>query len=251
MTRKVLRPVSRATVWLFGCLSVLAGSPTLAAPPHTNETPAWLEPYNIVWTAPATKALHSMPCGGGNIALNVWATRNELLFYIASPDSWDGRTQVKMGRVRVTFAPNPLEGDFRQELNLADNSIRVSGRAGDGTELKLRVWVDAFHPVVHVEGESSRPVQATASIELIGSARARFDGDSAVWHVRIDGSSPQRTQGIAQNKIEAIAAAVPDPMENHTWGGRLAGTEFSPTAAVKSCTRDARAPSIASGPTGR
>jgi hypothetical protein len=187
---------------------------------------SWLDAYNIVWTEPGSKALHSMPCGGGHIALNVWATREELLFYIASPDSWNGRTQVKMGRVRVTFSPNPLAGDFRQELRLADNSIHLSGRAADGTALQVRIWVDAFQPVVHVEGSASKPVQVVAALEIIGNAEARFDGEAVVWRHRIDGPSPQRRELIAENRIEAIADAVPDPMANHTWGGRLSGAGF-------------------------
>lgn len=187
---------------------------------------SWLDPYNIVSDRPASKALHSMPCGGGNIALNVWTTQNSLLFYIASPDSWNGQTQVKMGRVRISFSPNPFTGNIRQEHRLADNSIHVSGQAEDGTAVNLRVWVDAFQPIVHVEGESSRPVEASASIELIGGAEARFDQDSAVWRYRIDGPSPQRRALIAKNHVESIKEAVPDPMANHTWGGRLSGTGF-------------------------
>ncbi|MCB1134414.1 MAG: hypothetical protein KDN05_25085, partial [Verrucomicrobiae bacterium] len=62
--------------------SVAAGAPT---------PPAWLDSYNVVWSEPGTKALHSMPIGGGNIALNVWTTKESLLFYIASPDSWNGQ----------------------------------------------------------------------------------------------------------------------------------------------------------------
>lgn len=188
--------------------------------------PAWLDSYNIVWTTPGTKALHSMPIAGGNIALNVWATKDDLLFFIASPDSWNGETQVKMGRVRVHFSPNPFSGEFRQELDLATDTVHVRGVSQDGMEVNLRVWVDALQPIVRVEGTASAPLEATASIELIGPASARFDGDSAVWSFRIDGPSPQRAKGIAKNKIEAIAAAVPDPMENHTWGGRLGGTDF-------------------------
>ncbi|MCX6879635.1 MAG: DUF5703 domain-containing protein [Verrucomicrobia bacterium] len=210
----------------FTALAVLlaTSSPLAhAGPQPTNETPAWLAPYNIVWTEPGTKALHSMPLGGGNIALNVWTTKDDLLFYIASPDSWNGQTQVKMGRVRVHFSPNPFVGEFRQELDLATDTVHVRGKADDGTTVNLRVWVDAFQPIVRVEGTASKPVDATASIELIGPAEARFDGDSAVWHFRMDGPSPQRAQEIVKNTIEAIAVAVPDPMRNHTWGGRLTG----------------------------
>ena len=206
------------TCAVFLLLAPMSGLP--------DTTPEWLQPYNLVWTEPGTKALDSMPCGGGNIALNVWATKDDLLFYIASPDSWNGQTQVKMGRVRVTLSPNPFARDFRQELRLADNSIHVSGRVADGSEVKLRIWVDAFQPVVHVEGQSSKPLHAVASLEIVGGASARFDGDAVAWRFRIEGPSPQRRDLIAKNHIEAIADAVPDPMANHTWGGRLSGAGF-------------------------
>ncbi len=206
-------------VFSINVLSVYAQSTFAPSSP-------WLDSYNITWTEPGLRALHSMPCSGGNIALNVWTTKEDLLFYIASPDSWDGRTQVKMGRVRITFSPNPFTGKFRQELRLVDNSIHISGQAIDGTDVKLCVWVDVFQPVVHVEGEASKPLNIAAAIEVVGGAEARFDGDAAVWRFRIDGPSPQRRERIMKNRIEAIADAVPDPMANHTWGGRLSGAGF-------------------------
>lgn len=216
-----MKPSLLATLLLAPALLAAAASP----PP---ELPGWLDSYNVVWTEPGAKALHSMPCGGGNVALNVWTTPEALLFYIASPDSWNGRTQVKMGRVRLTLSPNPFAGDsFRQEHHLADNSVRISGRAADGTQVKLRVWVDAFQPVVHVEGEADRPVSATAALEVPGDAEGRLDGNVAVWRFRIDGPSPQRIDLIGKNHAAAIADAVPDPMANHTWGGRLSGAGFT------------------------
>ncbi|MEI8235368.1 MAG: DUF5703 domain-containing protein [Verrucomicrobiota bacterium] len=196
--------------------------------------PAWLAPYNVVWTDPCTKALDSMPIGGGNIALNVWTTDRELLFYIGSPDSWvDGTKmpqQVKVGRVRLTLSPNPFAGEFRQELDLASNSIRVSGKAADGTAVQLRIWVDTFKPVVHVEGEASKPVSATAAVE-IQRGEGRFDGAAAVWCFRNEGASKGRLASIATDKIETIAASVPDPVGNLTCGGRLSGAGFIPGGA--------------------
>jgi hypothetical protein len=212
---------------LRSCLSltvaIVASTKIDAAP----EATAWLDAYNVVWTEPGTKALHSMPSGGGNIALNVWTTRDALLFYIASADSWNGQTQVKMGRVRLTLSPNPFTGtEFRQEHRLADNSIHVSGKATDGTKVNLRVHVDALQPVVHVEGKSNKPINVTAALELTGHGDGRLDQDAAVWRFRIDGPSPQRQDLIVKNHVGAIAASVPDPMENHTWGGRLTGDGF-------------------------
>ena len=198
-----------------------------AATPVAGKAPSWLAPYNIEWTEPGKTAVDSMPIGGGNLGLNVWTTRNELLFYIASTDSWNGSRQVKIGRVRVTLSPNPFVGEFSQKLDLATNSIQVRGRTADGTEVDLHLWVDALQPVVHVEGKASQPVKVTAAIELIGGSEGRFDGATAVWRFRVsDGPSPQHKEAIGKNRIQAIAADVPDPMANHTWGGRLSGTGF-------------------------
>ena len=79
-----------------------------------------LEKYNVVWTSPSERAVDSMPCGGGNISLNVWGTNSEVFFFIGSPDSWiDGKVPgmvalVTLGRVRVRLSPNPVGRDFRQ-----------------------------------------------------------------------------------------------------------------------------------------
>jgi hypothetical protein len=90
----------------FPLAALFLALPLAAAEPAAEKS--WLDAYNIAWTEPATKALHSMPCGGGNIALNVWTTKDDLRFYIASTDSWDGQAQVKMGRVRISLSPNPF-----------------------------------------------------------------------------------------------------------------------------------------------
>ncbi|TAE75633.1 MAG: discoidin domain-containing protein [Verrucomicrobia bacterium] len=219
-----MKPPLLAFLFLLPILKIHADDETRHSSPASHLS--WLDPYNISWHEPGTKALHSMPCGGGNVALNLWTTPEDLRFYIASPDSWNGQSQVKMGRVRISLTPNPFAGKLHQELKLADNSIHISGQAADGTELRLQVWVDAFQPVVHVNGTSSKPVKVKAAIELLGGAQGGFDRNAALWHFRIDGPSPQRRDLIAKNHIEKIAKAVPDPMANHTWGGRLTGTGF-------------------------
>jgi len=194
---------------------------------------SWLKPYNVVWDSPSDRAVDSMPCSGGNVALNVWATEDDVLFYIGSSDSWiDGSRpqevhQVKLGRVRLRLSPNPLRSDFRQELDLAHNSIRISGKAEDGRTVHLRIWVDAFKPIVHVEGEASEPVNVAAALE-IWRGDARFDGTSAVWRCRTEGPSRARRAAIAAQDIEPIASSVPDPIANLTFGGRLSGDVFEP-----------------------
>lgn len=198
---------------------------------------SWLESYNIIWMTPGGRALHSMPAGGGNISLNVWCTGDELLFYIGSADSWiDGNVpgevqNIKIGRIRLKISPNPFSADFRQEQDLATNSIRVSGKTGDGINVSLKVWVDAFKPVIHMEGDATRPVDAAIQAE-IWRGNARFDGSSVVWCFRNEGPSRARTASIERQKIQPIAEWIPDPIGNLTFGGRLSGKGMVPDGQV-------------------
>jgi hypothetical protein len=205
----------------------LAGgiTPLTAAEPAAN----WTNPYNVVWKTPGTKGFDSMPIGGGNVALNVWAEKDALLFYIGSTDSWNaGPTLVKLGRVRVTLTPNPFGKDFRQELDLASNSVLVSGRCEDGSEVRLLVWVDANQPVVHVEGDASKPVTATVALEWWDDAQVRHDGNTVEWRHRNEAVSDYRGRVIKQASLEKIADLVGDPLSNRTFGGRISGAGLVP-----------------------
>ncbi|MEI6674603.1 MAG: DUF5703 domain-containing protein [Verrucomicrobiota bacterium] len=134
---------------------------------------AWLDSYNIVWSSQSMDARGSMPIGAGNIGLNVWVEKDELLIYFGSPDSWSYRgkgfnTQMltKPGRLRLKFSPVPWAKEFRQELELASNSIVLSGKSADGHAIQLRVWIDAMQPVVHIEGQSESPLEAAVAVEF-------------------------------------------------------------------------------------
>ena len=75
----------------------------------------WTKPYNIVWNTPGTKGYDSMPAGGGNISLNVWAEKDALVCYIGSTDSFDANEGLtKLARIRVTVSPNPFAADLRR-----------------------------------------------------------------------------------------------------------------------------------------
>lgn len=107
-----------------------------------------------------------MPCGNGDIGLNVWKEENgDLLFYIGKTDSWgDNSRLLKVGRVRVRLSSDPLlpEGYFRQALRLKDGTVEV--RWGESSRpIKTQVWVDANHPVIHVSIECPKPLEATRS----------------------------------------------------------------------------------------
>lgn len=104
-----------------------------------------------------------MPCGGGDIGLNVWVENGDVLFYISRSGTFDeNNTMLKQGRVRLRLSPNPFmdSTDFRQILRLQDGSIEICAKG-----YKVRLWVDVFHPVVHCEVIGSHAVQTQVSYE--------------------------------------------------------------------------------------
>ncbi|MGC8892677.1 MAG: DUF5703 domain-containing protein [Candidatus Saccharicenans sp.] len=137
---------------------------------HQNYDPlAALKKYHVVWDSPSKDTWGTMPCGNGDIGLNVWVEESgDLLFYIGKTDSWDDNCRLlKVGRVRIKLNPNSLARSktFKQVLNLGDGAIEISLGEGD-KRVDLHLWVDANHPVVQVEAKSKSPVEATASIEI-------------------------------------------------------------------------------------
>lgn len=157
------------SLWIFfGLLTV-----GLFLPPCQGENYdplVELEKYNVVWDSPSKDTWGTMPCGNGDIGLNVWVEEKtgDLLFYIGKTDSWDDNSRLlKVGKVRMRLNPNPLlkSQAFRQTLRLREGTIEISfGEKDDRVD--LRVWVDANHPVVQVEARSHKPIEAKANIEL-------------------------------------------------------------------------------------
>jgi len=103
-----------------------------------------------------------MPCGGGDIGLNVWVENGDVLFYISRSGTFDENNQMlTLGRMRLHFSSNPFAGkDFKQELKLLEGGVSI---AGNNTEVNL--WVDVFRPVVHVSVKSVKAIEVTASYE--------------------------------------------------------------------------------------
>jgi alpha-L-fucosidase 2 len=152
---------------------LLLGSIALAAValPFTTvrgDVASPVDQYNVVWDSPSKDAGGSMPIGNGDIGLNVWAEKNgDLLFYIAKTDACSENGEfLKLGRIRVHVAPNPLQSTtFRQELRLREGRIVIT--AGKGVaETTMLAWVDANHPEIHVDISGRNPFEIRASVEL-------------------------------------------------------------------------------------
>jgi hypothetical protein len=69
-----------------------------------------LDQYNIVWTTQSQNSSESMPCGGGDIGLNVWVEKGDILFYLSRSGAFDENNVFpKFGRVRLKISPNPFD----------------------------------------------------------------------------------------------------------------------------------------------
>ena len=131
-----------------------------------------LDQCNVVWTTPGEDSRDSMPLGNGDLGLNVWVEKNgDLVFYVSKTDAWSdnvgrGKGLIKLGRIRVRLTPVLAVGtQFSQTLRLREGMITIT--AGD---TKLRVWVDANRPVIHVESESSQPEAMQVAFETLRPA---------------------------------------------------------------------------------
>ena len=123
----------------------------------------WSRHANVIWNTPSRNSSESMPCGGGDIGMNIWVEEGDILFYLSRSGTFDeNNCQLKQGRFRIRLFPNPFKDakDFRQELKLKDGYVEVS--AG-GTQIQF--WADVYHPVVHVEITNAQPLRTEVSYE--------------------------------------------------------------------------------------
>jgi hypothetical protein len=113
--------------------------------------------YNILWNSPSRNASESMPCGGGDIGMNVWVEQGDLLIYLARSGSFnEDNALMKTGRLRIKLFPNVFSGPiFRQELHLQEGFITVYGE-NKGVSATVKIWADIFHPVARIEIESNK-----------------------------------------------------------------------------------------------
>jgi Domain of unknown function (DUF5703) len=122
--------------------------------------------YNVVWHEQSKNASESMPCGGGDIGMNVWVENGELLIYVARSGSFnEDNAMMKASRIRVKLLPNPFEGKiFKQELYLQEGYVIVSGE-GNGISATIKIWVDVFKPIAHIEIDATQIINVEAAYE--------------------------------------------------------------------------------------
>lgn len=97
--------------------------------------------YSMVWDSPSRNALESMPLGGGDIGCNIWVESGEIFLYMQRSGCFDETGEyLKLGRIRLSLSPNPLENHshFRQEFKLKDGYITIHSQ-NKTVNVKLKV----------------------------------------------------------------------------------------------------------------
>lgn len=215
-----------------------------------------LKNYNIVWDSQSKNSGESMPCGGGDIGLNVWVENGELLFYIARSGTFDENNAfLKLGRVRIRLTPNPFSGNhFRQELLLQEGYIKIEGSDGE-LSAAINVWVDVFRPVVHIDINSNKPLKTEACYEswryrnrpvregeghensyrwvLRGEVKTlkdeiSFQGKDIIFYHRNREDLSVFDITLKQQGLDSVKSQMFDPLKDRTFGGIIRGDNMEP-----------------------
>ena len=122
--------------------------------------------YNVIWNSQSKNSSESMPCGGGDIGLNVWVENGDVLFYFSRSGTFDeNNTLLKLGRIRLKLTPNPFEGEtFHQELKLEEGCINIKGK-NNNLSSDIKIWVDVFNTVINIEVANNQAIQTEVYYE--------------------------------------------------------------------------------------
>jgi len=122
----------------------------------------WTQPADYEWTTPSKNASESMPCGGGDIGMNVWVENGDVLFYVSRSGCFDeNNTLLKLGRFRISLSPGLDQSRFRQILHLNEGYVEIT----DGQK-SVVLWADVNKPVVHLSVKSkNKPLTIGATYE--------------------------------------------------------------------------------------
>tara|TARA_R110002050_G_scaffold53118_3_gene120881 strand:- start:1767 stop:4100 length:2334 start_codon:yes stop_codon:yes gene_type:complete len=209
-----------------------------------------LENYNQIWTSQSENSSESMPLGGGDIGVNVWVEKGNVYFYFSKSGTFDEHnTLLKLGRIKIELIPNPFKDNngFHQELKLKDGYVEVSQ---NNTEIKL--WVDVFNPVIHVDVKSKQALKMKASYESWRYTNRTVKGkannaNSYKWAPQgdiityqdsisfIDGGvkfyhkNREHTVfdvAVKQQKMKSVKGEMMNPLKHLIFGGVMKGTHM-------------------------
>jgi len=217
--------------------------------------------YNIVWTTQSKNSSESIPCGGGDIGMNVWVENGDLLIYVARSGSFnEDNALMKAGRIRIKLSPNPFNGKtFKQELHLQEGYVTIDGQ-NNGTKATVKIWADVFSPVVHIDVNANKKIKVEAAYESwryqdrIIKARENFanswkwaapknnvykkdiidyNGNEVLfYHHNSDETIFDAT--VAQQGMDSVKDQLYNPLRRLAFGGSFSGNNFSPAGTYQS-----------------
>ena len=216
--------------------------------------------YNIVWTNQSKNSSESMPCGGGDIGMNIWVENGELLIYVARSGSFnEDNALMKAGRLRIKLLPNPFDGKvFKQELHLQEGYVTVDGE-NNSIKTTIRIWAEVFNPVVHIDVSAGKKINVEASYESwryqdrIIKARENFanswkwaapknnvykkdiidfNGDEVLFYHHNTAETIFDVT-VAQQGMDAVKSRLYNPLSKLAFGGSFRGKNFSPAGVYE------------------
>ncbi|TSJ43410.1 hypothetical protein FO440_04240 [Mucilaginibacter corticis] len=204
---------------------------------------------NVEWHSLGNDENSSMPLGNGDIAANVWTEKNgDILLLIAKSNAWaETGNLLKIGRVRVKLSPNPFADStgFTHVLRLESGMLEL--KRGNN---KVWVWIDANHPVVHVQASLSgagtltaaaeiwRKTEAAADFSATGPDLAAIMAGDRQPKLKPDVIFPVKQNRIAwchynadsyypyvlkQQHLESLISKYPDPLYQRCFGALMNG----------------------------
>ncbi|MGM0573868.1 MAG: DUF5703 domain-containing protein, partial [Bacteroidota bacterium] len=227
-----------------------------------NTTSSTYDSYNIVWKTQSLNSSESMPCGGGDIGLNVWVEDGDVLFYMQRSGSLAEQNEyLKLGRVRLQMDPNPFAKSalsFHQEFKLLQGHVEIQGSTsnpdGSPLDVTLRIWVEVMRPVIHVEIDASSDIQVMASYEnwrqeeeilpsdirrhscitlnnypgevVLGRDSVSFSEEGVLFYHRNPDNGLLPGLLIEQQGLEAYSDEIANDLSNRTFGGIMTGAGF-------------------------
>lgn len=224
--------------------------------PNTDNQNRFIASNDITWTKLGKDENDSMPIGNGDLAANVWTEQNgDLVLLVAKADAWTELGKlVKLGRIRIKLNPNPFvdAADFTQVLKLENGTIEIKSCGN-----VVQIWVEANHPVLHVQADLDQPVILQAYLELWRTkihpfstpspGRGGFLEFGGVGHTpyepipidfETDTVLPARLDSVTwchfnsasvypiilqQEHLESLLQKYPDPLLHRCFGAKLNG----------------------------
>ena len=207
------------------------------------------QPSDYEWRSPSKNSSESMPCGSGDVGMNVWVENGDVLFYLSRSGCFDeNNTLLKLGRFRISLSPGLDMGSFRQILHLAEGYVEVT----DG-QTSVQLWADVNKPVVHVSvsgGKRKLVVAATyeswRTRDITLSKRERFQtsykfaapkglktlhdsimaSDNAVTFVHHNAGETIFDATVSQQGMDSVKERLYNPLAHLTFGGKMSGRGF-------------------------